>query len=286
MDQLRKPKAESRADVYQQAYTAVVNNPYWYGDGPQLLDETFNAENTRERANILIDILRRAAKRRTERELSQQYSSLADKFSDCRFDRCGSSGCLKCLRAFQQAKTVAHRRVISKIATLYPQSLQCFVTIIPLELNYSCATLHKFDAHEFNLHLKDTLTQDGLIRPFLGSIDISLEPSRLDKYWAPHWHLPLPTNDPEWLRKRLKDLFPPINKHDYPVDVREAFDLDFLPYIHKVIKINDLLRTGRTQLPELLLTLDQINPLDLMVTQGLVLSAQEDGFHFELADYS
>ena len=81
-------------------------------------------------------------------------------------------------------------------------------------------------------------------------------------------------------------MFPPINKHDYPVDVREAFDLDFLPYIHKVIKIKDLLRTGRNHLPELLLTLDQINPLELMVTQGLVLSAQDDGFKFELADYS
>ena len=286
MDQLSTPKAESRADVYQQAYTAVLNNPYWYGDGPQLLDETFNAENTRKRADILIDILRRAATRRTERELSQRYSSLADKFSSCQFDRCGSSGCLECLRAFQQAKTVAHRRVISDLSTMHPHSLQCFVTIIPLELNYPCATLHEFEADKFNLHLKDTLTQDGLIRPFLGSIDISLEPSHLDKYWAPHWHLPLPTNDPEWLRKRLKGLFPPINKHDYPVDVREAFDLDFLPYIHKVIKIKELLRTGRNHLPELLLTLDQINPLKLMVTQGLVLSAQDDGFNFEFADYS
>jgi hypothetical protein len=285
MDQYSKPKAESRADVYQQAYTAVLNNPYWYGDGPQLLDETFNAENTRNRADILIDILRRAAKRRTERELSQQYSSLADKFSDCRLDRCGSSGCLECLRAFQQAKTVAHRRMISELSAMHPDKLMCLVTIIPLEVNYPCTTLHEFDAHEFNLHLKTTLTQDGLIRPFLGSIDFSLERSRLGKYWAPHWHLPLPTNDPELLRESLKDLFPPINKHDYPVDVREAFDLDFLPYIHKVIKINDLLRTGRTQLPELLLTLDQINPLELMVTQGLVLSAQDEGFKFELADY-
>ena len=169
---------------------------------------------------------------------------------------------------------------------MHPQTLQCFVTIIPLELNYPYATLHEFDAHEFNLHLKDTLTRDGLIRPFLGSIDFSLERSRLGKYWAPHWHLPLHTNDPEWLRKRLKGLFLPINKYDYPVDVREAFDLDFLPYIHKVIKINELLRTGRNHLPELLLTLDQINPLDLMVSQGLVLSAQDDGFKFELADYS
>ena len=155
MDQYTTPKNESRADVYQQAYAAVLNNPYWYGDGPQLLDETFNAENTRKRADILIDILRRAAKRRTERELSQRYSSLADKFANCRLDRCGR--CLECLRAFQQAKTVAHRRLISNLATIYPDKLMCFVTIIPLELNYSCTTLHKFDAGEFNLHLKDSL---------------------------------------------------------------------------------------------------------------------------------
>jgi hypothetical protein len=64
----------------------------------------------------------------------------------------------------------------------------------------------------------------------------------------------------------------------------EAVDLDFLPYVHKVIKIKNLLRTGRIHLPELLLLLDKINPLDLMVTQGLVLSAQVDGFNFELAD--
>jgi hypothetical protein len=284
MDQRTTPNVEPCAAIYQQAYKAVLNNPYWYGDRPRLLDETFNAENTRKRADILIDILRRAAKRRTERELSTQYSSLAHKFTNCRFDRCGSSGCLECLRAFQQAKTVAHRRLISNLATMHPDKLMCLVTIIPLELNYPCGTLHEFDADDFNLHLKNTLTQDGITRPFLGSIDFSLEQSPLGKYWQPHWHFPLHTNDPELLRKRLKDLFPPINKHDYPVDVTEAFDFNFLPYIHKVIKINQLLRSGRTHLPELLLTLDQINPLDLMVTQGLVLSAQEDGFHFELAD--
>ena len=57
----RAPKTEPRAQVYQQAYAAVLNNPYWYSDRPRLLNETFNAENTRRRADILIDILRRAA---------------------------------------------------------------------------------------------------------------------------------------------------------------------------------------------------------------------------------
>jgi hypothetical protein len=279
----RTPKTQPRAQIYQQAYEAVVNNPFWYGDRPRLLDERFNADNTRRRADMLIGILRRAASRRTERHLSQQYSSLADKLAACRPNRrCGSSACLECLRAFQQAKTVAHRRLIYKLATMHPNRLWYIVTIIPLEINYTSATLHEFNVDGFNRHLTDTL--HGLTRPFSGSIDFSLEPSRRGKYWQPHWHFTLQTNDPELLRDDLKWLFPPINRHDYPIDITEAKDLHFLPYIHKIIKIKHLLRTGRTHLPELLLALDQINPLDLMVMRGLVLSAQDYGFSFELSD--
>ncbi len=283
MDQPRKPKTASRAQVYQRAYAAVLNNPYWYSDRPRLLNETFNAENTRRRADIVIDILRRAARRRTERHLSHQYLSLVDKLAACRRERCGSSACLKCLRAFQQAKAVAHRRVISQLATKYSRTLWCIITIVPLELNYPPGTMHEFNASEFNLHLKETLTWGSLIRPFLGSIDFSIERSSIGKYWQPHWHFPLHTSDPKFLRELLRELFPPIVKYDYSVDVTEAYNLDFLPYLHKVIKINHLLRTGRTQLPELLLALDRINPLDLMVSHGLVLSAQDGGFELKIA---
>jgi hypothetical protein len=275
---------QPRAQIYQQAYEAVLNSPYWYSDGPQLLDEKFNADNTGRRADVLIDILRRAANRKAERQLSKQYLSLADKLAACRFDRCGSSACLKCLRAFQQAKAVAHCKVIHKLAAMHPNRLWHIVTIIPLELNYPSSTLHEFDAGAFNRHLIDTLTRGGLIRPFLGSIDFSLERFHARKCWQPHWHLPLQTNDPELLRAYLKEIFPPINKHDYPVDITEAKTLDFVPYVHKGVKINHLLRTGRTHLPELLLALDLINPLDLIVMHGLVLSAQGYGFNFELAD--
>ena len=274
-------KIESVAQVYQRAQAAVLNNPYWYSDRPRLLNETFNAKNTRRRAEIVIDILRRAANRRSERHLSQQYLCLADKLSACRRDRCGSSACLECLRAFQQAKTVAHRRLIRKISELYPKALWCMVTIIPRELNYAAGNLADFDAAKFNGHLKELL--NGLGRPFLGSIDFSLEFSSIGKYWQPHWHFTLHTSDPELLRENLKELFPPIDKYDYPVDVKEISDLHCLPYIHKVIKINHLLRTGRGHLPELLLTLDRINPLDLLVMHGLALSAQDGGFDFKLA---
>lgn len=284
MIEFRTPKIVPGTEVFQQAHAAVLNNSFWYSNRPQVLSETFNAENTRKRADIVIDILRRAAKRRTQRHLSPQYLSLADKLAACRLDRCGSSACLECLRAFQQAKTAAHRRIISQLAEKYPRTLWCVVTIVPLELNYPHGTLHEFNAGEFNHHLIETLTWDGLIRPFLGSIDFSLETSAIGKYWQPHWHFSLHTSDPKLLRECLKDLFSPMAAYDYPVDVKEAVDLNFLPYIHKVIKISDLLRTGRAHLPELLLALDQINPLDLLVYQGVMLSAQDGGFDFELSD--
>ena len=283
MTQFRTPKIERRAKIYKQAYAAVLNNPHWFSDRPNLLKETFNAENTRNRADIVIAILRRAARRKTESDLSQQYLSLADKLTNCRRHRCGSSACLECLRAFQQAKTVAHRRIISHLAAKYPRTLWCIVTIVPLELTYPRGTLHEFDPGEFNQHLKETLAHGDIFRPFLGSIDFSLELSRIGKYWQPHWHFPLHTSDPRCLRELLRELFPPMVKYDYSVDVTEAYNLNFLPYLHKIIKIIVLLRTGRTHLPELLFALDQINPLDLLVFQGLVLSAQDGGFNFDLA---
>jgi hypothetical protein len=277
MDQ-RTPKTKLFARVYQQAYAAVLNNAYWYSNRPGLLDETFNAENTRIRADVLIDILRRAARRRAERHLSEQYLHLADKLSACRHRHCGSSACQNCLRAFQQAKAVAHRRLISRLGEIYPRTLWCMVTIIPPELNYPVRSLHEFDAAEFNRHFMKTLGWGGFTRPFLGSIDVSLEPSLIGKYWQPHWHFTLHTHDPKLLRENLKELFPPLEKYDYPVKVTIASDLHFLPYIHKLLRIKDLLRTGRIHLPELLLMLDRINPLDLMVFQGLVLSTRDGGF--------
>lgn len=235
----------------------------------------------------MIDILRRAAKQRTERHLSQQYLYLADKLTACRLHHCGSSACLKCLRAFQQAKSVAHRRVISELAAkIYPEALWCLVTVIPLEKNYSAGTVHEFDAAEFNRHLEEALIWSGIARPFLGSIDFSLETSPIGKYWQPHWHFTLHTHDPKMLRELLKDLFPAIEKYDYPVDVTEALNLDFLPYIHKIFKIKELLRDGRRYLPKLLLALDRINPLDLMAMRGLVLSAEDHGFNIDAVDCS
>jgi hypothetical protein len=108
------------------------------------------------------------------------------------------------------------------------------ITIVPLELNYPRGTLHEFNAGEFNQHLKETLAHGDIFRPFLGSIDFSLELSRIGKYWQPHWHFPLHTNDPKLLRELLKDLFPPMVKYDYSVDATEAYNLKCLTWARKV----------------------------------------------------
>jgi len=52
-------------------------------------------------------------------------------------------------------------------------------------------------------------------------------------------------------------------------------DLDFLPYLNKVIKLPKLLRSNRRYLPELLLVLDRTDPLDALVLSKLRISAEK-----------
>ncbi len=155
----KSPPDNPHAHVYKQIYEAVMTTPYWYSDEPRLLKETFDAKNTRFRAALMINILRRAAQRHPYRRLSGRYWVLADKLRACQFRRCGSSACLECLRAFQQAKAMAHRKLLTDLCLRYSKALLCWVTIIPLELNYPCGTLHEFDAADFNAQLYQTLQQ-------------------------------------------------------------------------------------------------------------------------------
>ena len=55
--------------------------------------------------------------------------------------------------------------------------------------------------------------------------------------------------------------------------VQVTSDHGFLPYMNKVIKLPDLLRRARRQLPELLLVLDQCDPLDFVVLRRLAANA-------------
>lgn len=155
------------------------------------------------------------------------------------------------------------------------------VTIIPREHAYRRNTFHEFDAEAFKRLLRAPL--NSFLIPFVGGIDFSVEFRKSVKYIQPHFHLIMHVGDGDNLREHLKWHFPPRGKYEYPVDSKEMRNLDVVPYIHKAVKINHLLRNGRRYLPELLLTLDRIKPLDLVVMHGVVLSAQQGGFKFKIA---
>ena len=148
------------------------------------------------------------------------------------------------------------------------------VTVIPLHLRYTPATLPRLDIAKRTRWLKDVLTKAGLVQIMVGSADISWEHRRNKHYYQLHWHLAMWTKDPEKLQKQLLRVFPPKNKYDRPVEVTKSRSLNFLPYMNKAIKLPDLLRRNRQHLPQLLLALDRTAPLDLMVIKGLRLSAQ------------
>jgi len=272
------PTIKSRTQEYDKAHQAVLSNSYWFSDKPKLLSQSFSAENTKIRSKITIEILRRAA--HSKSPFADQYSVLDDKLCECGTFRSGSAACVNCLRGFQQAKTAAHQSLIAEVAKLYPEKLVYLVTIIPREHNYRRNTFHKFDAEAFKCLLQAPLNSFPI--PFVGSIDFSVEHRENAKYIQPHFHLIMHTGDCDELRDRLKWHFPPLGKYDYPVDLKQIGDLAVVPYIHKVMKVNYLLRNGRQYLPELLLTLDGIKPLDLMVTHRLELCARDDGFKFQI----
>jgi hypothetical protein len=280
---------------YLHAHEAVIANEYWYGDGPPLLWSTFSAANTAERQTEIIDLLLKAAKKskaKLNRQLARQLGKLANKMDHCRqHDRCGSLACPQCARAFQRAKTAAQQHLNKQLAKKPPRGINSsersanrnvmptdrilvMATVIPLQLQYGPTDLPKLDVVKRNRWLKDVLTRAGLVQMMVGSADIGWEHRHDQHYYQFHWHLAMWTDNPEKLLKQLLRCFPPRNKYDRPVQIEKSYSSNFLPYLNKAIKLPDLLRRNRRDLPQLLLTLDRTPPLDLMVITGLRLSAQ------------
>jgi hypothetical protein len=132
-----------------------------------------------------------------------------------------------------------------------------------------------------NRWLKDVLKAVVGNRMIFGSVDVGWETRRDEGNIQLHWHLVMWTSNPARLAEKLKTRFGKTRKHERPVDVRAAGDLGFLGYMNKAIKLPELLRTNRKMLPELLLVLDQVGPLDLMVFMGSRLSAQSGQLAFK-----
>jgi hypothetical protein len=277
------PKPAYRGHV--RAHEAVIENEYWYGDGAPQFGEAFSAEKTAERQAILVDILQRAAQRALkagDTELAEAYYKLVDKQESCRpKHRCGSLGCPKCAMAFQRAK-VAAQQIFLKDQDR-PERYLVFVSVIPKGMTYYLGQFSNIDIPKANRWLKDVLKRAGITRLILGSADLGWETRRGGNYLQVHWHLALWTSNPKRLKKRLQAAFPRTRPYERTIDVTKAANLKFLPYLNKAIKLPNLLRRNRTHLPELLLTLDRTDPLDLLVLSKMRLGAQEGGLVFAVS---
>jgi hypothetical protein len=280
---LRRRQSDRAFRAHRKAHEAVLGNAAWYGDGGPNLGASFTAKETAQRHRIVVEILLRAASRAAkagDQDLARAYQDLADKLSACRRRaRCGSLACPMCCRAFQRAKTVAERATLKARAKAAPDKNIVFVTIIPAALAFRSGKLNKLEITKANRWLKDRLDAHRIRRRMLGSGDVGWE-TRRDKsgYWQYHWHFATLTRKTDRLEQKLKAVFPRARKYERPVDVTEMPDLGFLGYLNKGLKLPDLLRRARNHLPELLLLLDQTDPMDLMVLRGFRVRVENGGF--------
>jgi hypothetical protein len=270
-------RQDGRFRRHVKSHGAIVQNEFWYGDDAPTLGDQFTVEETAERKNVLVKILRRVRKRvakKRNRDLARAYNKVLKKLKRCRpRSRCGSLACPQCARAFQKAKVAAQQVLIKKLQKTKPGKKLVMANVVALHMKFRSDQLHNLDIRKRNRWLKDVLRRAGFNRVMIGSADLSWE----DGYYQLHWHIAMWTNNPTKLSGKLKPLFPGENAYDRPVVVSETWDLGFLPYKDKGIKLPDLLRRNRTHLPDLLLVLDRTEPLDLMVITKLRLSAQVGG---------
>ena len=253
----------------------VINNEYWYNDGPPALGKSFSKAKTTRRHYQVIGILCRAARRETKAGndvLAGAMQRLADKLADCKPGfRCGSLACPQCARAFQRAKAAGQSDCIKKLAKSRARKTLVMANVIPLWMTYTDDELGQLDINQANRWLKSELANHGFNRVMFGSADISLE----DGYYQLHWHIAIWTSNPARLTKRLKQIFPSEEEYDRPVHLKRAYNLKFLPYKDKGIKLPDLLRRNKKHLADLMLALDCAEPLTLMLLTRLRLSAQD-----------
>jgi hypothetical protein len=266
-----RPKFKTLIREHQE----VINNEYWYNDGPPLLGRSFSKAKTQQRHHQVIGILCRAAKREKRAGndvIARALRRLTDKLTSCNPGiRCGSLACPQCARAFQRAKVAGQRKCIKKLAKSRKSKTLVMANVIPLWMTYTHDQLGQLDIGEANQWLKSELAKNGFDRVMFGSADISLE----DGYYQLHWHIAIWTSNPARLTKRLKQIFPSDEEYDRPVHLKRAYDLKFLPYKDKGIKLPDLLRVNKRHLSNLMLALDRTEPLTLMMLARLRFSAQD-----------
>lgn len=274
------PFSRPQFKTFIHEHKEVINNEYWYNDAPPLLSRSFSAAKTTQRHHQVIGILCRAAKRETRAGndgLASALQRLTDKLAGCKPSfRCGSLACPQCARAFQSAKVAGQRKCIKELGESRRSKTLVMANVIPLWTTYTGEQLDQLDIGEANRWLQAELAKHGFNRVMFGSADISLE----DGYYQLHWHIAIWTSNPALLTKRLKQIFRSEEEYDRPVHLKRAYNLKFLPYKDKGIKLPDLLRRNKKHLANLLLALDRTDPLALMMLTRLQLSAQDGKLAF------
>jgi hypothetical protein len=269
--------------THQKTHHEILANRRWFGDGKPHLGKQFTAEKARKRKVEVIDLLFRTARRERragDAGVADRLEILADKLHHCYPQgRCGSLACTECHRAFQKAKVGAQRTTIKLLKTTRNSKLLVMANVIPLWITYTPKKLANLDVRKLNRWLKDALTRAGFRRVMLGSIDFSWEADR--GIYQPHWHIAMWTSNREELTRRLKRIFPGLERGDRPVLASKTYSLGFLPYKDKAIKLPALLRNNRRGLPYLLLALDRTDPLELLVLFRVRLSTQNGGLEFK-----
>jgi hypothetical protein len=272
-----RPKFRAHA----KAHKTVIAQERWFQKGPPFLGKPFTVKKTVNRHATLMNILSRAAKRAARagnQQIADAYHRLQAKLTPCRpRQRCGSSACPKCARAFQRAKVEAEQTAIADLAKTRATKHLVFVTIIPRHMTYLPGQFPQIDVPKANRLLKDVLARHGFHRVILGSVDLGWEKRRGTRYLQLHWHLAMWTSNAGGLEDKLAAIFLRAQKYERPIDVTVANDVNFGGYMNKLIKLPHLLRCGRRVLPDLSLLLDRIDPLDFLFLRKLRLSAQSDG---------
>jgi hypothetical protein len=272
------------------AHTTVITNECWYGESAPFFGKAFTAKKAIKRHREISRLLERAAEREAKRGNDEQaaaYQGLHSKLSECRpRRRCGSSACPKCARAFQRAKVTAHIRAIAELTPKKSEKTLVLVTIIPPKMMYSPGDFLRINPRKANRWLRDKFDRSDIRRPVIGSIDLGWEKRGGEKYLQLHWHLAMWTKNRKALKAKLDEVFNVEKVRKNPrckrlIDVKKATDLDFIPYMNKLIKLPTLLRAARRQLPELLLLLGRFDSMDFIFLRRMRLSAQADGIVFK-----
>lgn len=269
--------------THEKAHHIVLLNEVWFGNGPPAIGKQFTADRAKERKGEVVALLFQTATRERRKGngvVADRFEILADKIFDCHQGRrCGSLACTECHRAFQKAKVSAQEITIKALKAERASKLLVMATVVPLWITYRPDQLADLDVRKLNRWLKDTLTRVGFKQVMLGSIDFSWETAR--GIYQPHWHIAMWTTDPDELTRRLKRVFPGLERGDRPALVSKTYNLGFLPYKNKAIKLPALLRNNRRGLPHLLVALDRTDPLELLVLSGVRVSAQHWGLEFK-----